>query len=1178
MSRPFVHLHNHSDYSLLDGAIQIRKMVGAARDFGMPALALTDHGNLFGSIHFYLEARKAGIKPIVGMEAYSTRADRRERGGAGRRGPEMNHLILLCRDYEGYRNLVQLSSHAYLEGFYYKPRVDRELLRRHSGGLIATSACMSGEVNRLLASGNLDEARQSALELQEIFGEGNFYLEIQNHGIEEEDRIRERAVDLSRETGIPLVATNDCHYLKRGDHKAHEVLLCINTGGDLEDENRFYIGSEELYFKSGDEMAALFPDLPEALENTVRIAERCDLEIPLGESAMPHFPLPDSYDNPERYLKDLSQAGLRERYPEKTRELSERLDYELDIINRMGFSGYFLITRDFIDAARERDIAVGPGRGSAAGSLVCYCLGITDIDPIEHGLLFERFLNPERVSLPDIDIDFDYVRRGEVIEYVTEKYGKENVCQIITFGTMKARAVVRDVGRVLKIPYGEVDRIAKMIPETLGMTLEKAMELNPELAELSRQHEPWPCDELIRYSLTLEGLTRHASTHAAGVLITPAPLVEHLPLYVNNKGEVTTQFDMNMCEAVGLLKMDFLGLRTLTVIENALRFINEARSEGERFVAREIPLDDPETFELLRRADTVGTFQLESAGMRDILRRLQPTEFSEIVATNALFRPGPLGSGMVDDYIDRKRGRKKIDYPHADLEPILKETYGAIVYQEQVMQIASEMAGFTLGQADVLRRAMGKKKPEEMERQKSLFVEGAVSKSYERRLAEKVFDDLAYFAGYGFNKSHSAAYAMISVQTAWLKAHHPAEYLAACMTSEMGNTDRIVVFMNECRNLGIEVVPPDVGVSHSDFRVLDARVFFGLGAVKNVGLGAIDEILRARDEEAGFKDFYHFCESLDLRKVNRKVIESLIWAGALDSLGPNRPSLHASLDEAMASSQSKQRERISGQFNLLDALGEEERQQVRKSVEERQDFEGMEKLAKEKEVLGFFVSGHPLDTVRETVLALPVLNAESLKDAGDRIDVRSVGIITAVKQKIDSKERTMAFLTVEDYLGSYEVIALSSVYGQCHELLVEDSILCFEGKSNVKEAGDVKLLLDRAYTLSEALVQWPAQMHLHLGRDFRREWLAELEEELRGHPGKREVYFHIVDGEGNPLMVKARGIRVETGPWLTDFLRAGAGRFSCRFSGRLQVRPNGRGGRGGGGGGGNGRAAWGARR
>jgi len=1168
-SRPFVHLHNHSDFSLLDGAIPIKKLVARAVEYGMPALALTDHGNLFGAIHFYLAAQAAGIRPILGLEAYTTRGDRRARGG-GRGQTEINHLLLLVKDLEGYKNLVKLSSYAYLEGFYYKPRLDRELLLAHSRGLIATSACMSGEVNRLLAAGNLAEAERSARELAAIFGPGNFYLEIQHHGLAEEDVIRERAVDLARRTGLPLVATNDCHYLERGDHKAHEVLLCINTGGDI-DDNHFHIGSEELYLKTAEEMSERFADLPEALDATLAIAEACRLELPLGASCLPDFPLPEDYPNADRYLADLARAGLAARYGEPTPAQRERLDYELDIIGRMGFPGYFLITRDFIHAAKERGIAVGPGRGSAAGSLVCYALGITDIDPLAHGLLFERFLNPERVSLPDIDIDFDYVRRGEVIDYVTAKYGKANVCQIITYGTMKARAVVRDVGRVLKIPFGEVDKVAKLVPDTLGVTLEQALKQNADLAALAATNEPWPTADLIRYALTLEGLTRHASTHAAGVIITPDPLVEHVPLYLNNKGEVTTQYDMAMCEAIGLLKMDFLGLRTLTVIEDALRFINEGRPPAERLAARDIPLDDPLSFELLRAADTVGTFQLESAGMRDILRRLQPTEFNDIVATNALFRPGPIGGGMVDDFIDRKRGRTPIAYPHPDLEPILAETYGAIVYQEQVMQIASRMAGFTLGQADVLRRAMGKKKAEAMAEQKRLFVAGAAERGYAEAKATEIFDLLAYFAGYGFNKSHSAAYAMISMQTAYLKAHHPAEYLAACMSSEMNATDRIVVFMNECRNHDIEVVPPDVRISHDEFRVHEGRIYFGLGAVKNVGHGAIEEIVRARRETPeALTDLYAFCEALDLRKVNRKVLESLIMAGALDALGPGRASLFAALEEAMAASASRQKEREAGQMNLLAALGAEEVQRVRKKVGKLPEWEPRERLAKEKEVLGFFVSGHPLDALRPTILALPLQNAESLKDCPDRSEVRTLGIVTALKQKLDSKERPMAFLTVEDFLGSYEVVVFGSVYELCGRQLAVDAILGFEGKTSLQESGEAKLLLDRAYTVDEALGAWPGKMHLHFSAGFAPDWVAQLERELRAHPGPQEVFFHLAGEGGQPVVIKCRGLKVEPGPWLQDFLRENRERFRCRFEGRPFPRVSERGK----GGNGNGRANW----
>ncbi|MDP6419574.1 MAG: DNA polymerase III subunit alpha [Candidatus Krumholzibacteria bacterium] len=1145
MSRSFVHLHNHSDYSLLDGAIPVGKLVEAAVEQGMPAIALTDHGNLFGAINFYLAAKKAGIRPIIGMEAYSTPGSRHDRATGNGRGSRSHHLVLLARNLEGFHNLIQLSSHAYLEGFYYKPRLDRELLKRHSAGLIATTACMSGEVNRHFIDGQYEEARRVALELQEIFGEGHFFLEIQNHGLEEEEKVRESAARLSRETGIPLVATNDCHYLHREDSEAHNVLLCIGTGKTLDDENRFQMKGSELCFKSSEEMQEVFADYPEACENTLKIAELCDLEIPMGENLLPNFPLPDKYAGEDEYLAKLSLEGLQKRYGEVTEDYRERLDYELSVIRKMGFAGYFLITADFIDAARERNIAVGPGRGSAAGSLVCYSLGITELDPIFHGLLFERFLNPDRISMPDIDIDFDYERRGEVIDYVAAKYGEENVCQIITYGTMKARAVIRDVGRVLGLPYGEVDRIAKMIPEDLGMTLDRALDINPDLRALASESETH--DKLIRYSQTLEGLIRHASTHAAGVLITPDPLVEHIPLFRNNREETTTQWDMVTCEQVGLLKMDFLGLRTLTVIENALKIINHGRPDDEQMQASDIPLDDKATYDLMKKGDTIGLFQIESSGMRDILQRLVPDCFEDIVAVNALFRPGPLGSGMTDDFIERKRGRKHIAYPHEDLKSVLEETHGTILYQEQVMKIAQIYAGFSPGQADELRKAMGKKKMDMIARIKLGFIEGAVKIGRDRNKAEDLFDLVEHFGGYGFNKSHSAAYAVLSVRTGYLKAHYPAAYLAACMSSEMGNTSRIVILMNECRSHGIEVVPPDVQKSWREFRVVDGRVFFGLGAVKNVGDGAIEEILRARGEEGGFRDLHHFCESLDLRKVNKKVLESLVLAGAMDTLGPNRPSILASLEDAMRSAQSRQRDLAAGQMNLLDSLSSDEQDATRPGLSELPPWERGDLLAREKEVLGFFVSGHPLDRVRRLVESLPVSDADRLSRVADGSIVRTLGLITGVSRKTDSKGRTMAFLSVEDFMGSYEVIVFSSAYQKLSEKLSEDRILAFEGKANVKEEGEVKLLLDEALDLEEALEKWPRQVHFYLGEDFQPEWLPELEEELRQHEGSRELVFHLPGQEGQDLQVRARGLSIRTGEWMGDFLEKHSERLSCRF-------------------------------
>ncbi len=1150
MSRSFVHLHNHSDYSLLDGAIPVSKLVQAAKIHEQPAVALTDHGNLFGVVNFYREAKKAGVKPIVGMEAYTTPGSRHDRGGdTAIRGRRIHHLILLAENFEGYCNLIKLSSVAFLEGFYYKPRLDKEILRQYSKGIIALTACMSGEVNRHLVDGHFEEAKKVALELDDIFGRGNFFLEMQNHGIPEEVRVREGALRIASETGIPLVATNDCHYQRQGDHEAHQALMAINTGRDLDSENEWSVGMDQLYFKSSEEMAELFAEHPEALDNSLRIAERCNLEIPLGENQMPDFPLPEGWSEEGAYLEDLSRRGLVERYGEPNEEQIERLNYELGIIKEMGFEGYFLITHDFIEASKERGIAVGPGRGSAAGSLVCYTLGITDIDPLKYGLIFERFLNPERISMPDIDIDFDYVRRGEIIDYVTEKYGRDNVTQIITYGTMKARAVLRDVGRVLGMAFGEVDRIAKLVPEDLGITLEKAISANPEFAAVrgeSDMHE-----KLIRYSLTLEGLTRHASTHAAGVLITPHPLVEHVPLYKNNKDEITTQWDMVTCEQVGLLKMDFLGLRTLTVIEEALRMLNANRGEDEQIKAGDIPMDDPATYELLRRGDTVGLFQVESGGMRDILTRLQPTVFEEIVATNALFRPGPLGSGMHDDFIDRKHGRKRIRYLHPDLEPILQETYGTIVYQEQVMEIASVYGGYSMGEADVLRKAMGKKIPELLADLKNSFVEGAVKKGHDERQAEELFDLLEYFSGYGFNKSHSAAYAMLSVQTAWLKTHHPAEYLAACMSSEMGVTDRIVVFMHECRKMGIEVVPPDVAVSFRDFRVADGRIFFGLGAVKNVGEGAIEEITLAREREGSFRDLHEFCEAVDLRRVNKRVLESLIMAGAMDALGPNRPSMLAAVESAMRSAQGRQRDKEAGQMNLLDGLKESDPASAAPVIEQIPDWERSQCLAHEKEVLGFFVSGHPLDEVRPVIEAMKVVDTIKMKSIPDDGMARSIGLISHIQTKMDRKGKLMAFLTVEDFLGSYEVLVFSSSYAELRELIQTDAILAFEGKiSQPADEGDPKMILSKAITLEEALTEWPRSLHMSLPEDFDQAELAPMQEELSRHGGQREVLFHVNSPEGK-VTIRARGLRIQPGPWLRDFLAEHDGRVKFKLEAGL---------------------------
>jgi len=821
----YVHLHNHSHYSLLDGACKIDALTNAAVENNMPALALTDHGNMFGAVEFYKTARKKDLKPIIGVEAYVAPGSRKERKSDKKISDTSFHLVLLAKNLAGYRNLMRLVSIGYLEGFYYRPRVDKEMLQKYSEGLIALSACLKGEVPYYLLKKGYDAAKQSALEYREIFKD-DYYLEIHNHGIDEENQVREGLRELGGELSIPLVATNDIHYLKREHYLPHDVLICLQTGKDRDDPKRLRYTTDQIYFKSQSEMAQSFSEFQSALDITSEIAEKCNLELDFDTTYLPKFEIPENEGavSLADYLKKLTYEGAKNRFGEITQEVDERLNHELNIINEMGYPSYFLIVMDFIRYAKSKCIPVGPGRGSAAGSLVCYCLEITNINPLQYNLIFERFLNPERVNMPDIDIDFCYERREEIIEYVKDKYGEENVTQIITFGTMAARAVIRDVGRVLKISYGDVDRIAKMIPAVPNMTLDKALEAVPDLKKLAKQDE---YSQLVDYSKTLEGLARHASTHAAGVVITPDELTNYTPIYKSSQGDVTTQYDMKILEDIGVLKMDFLGLRTLTVLDKTLKTLSR---KGIEIELNEIPLDDKETYEIFSKGETVGIFQFESSGMRDYLRKLKPQVFEDLIAMNALYRPGPME--WIDDFIKRRHSQKKIEYLHPLMEPVLKETYGVIVYQEQVMRIASELAGFSMGNADLLRRAMGKKKAELMAEQRSLFLEGCEKKNIEKKLANEIFDLMDKFAGYGFVKPHSTCYALIAFQTAYLKKHHAAEFMAATLSSEMGSKNRVVILVDECKRMGITVEPPDVNASYFDFIVKDNAIRFGLGAVK----------------------------------------------------------------------------------------------------------------------------------------------------------------------------------------------------------------------------------------------------------------------------------------------------------------------------------------------------------
>jgi DNA polymerase III subunit alpha len=1043
----FVHLHCHTQYSLLDGANPIGALLEQAVAYRMPALAITDHGNLFGAIEFYQKARAAGIKPIIGCEMYVAPKNHRDRDTGGPHH-EYHHLILLAANREGYKNLIKLVSAAHLDGFYYKPRIDKELLSTHHEGLIGLSACLRGEIPSLLAAGEADKALAAAGEHEEILGKGNFYLEVQHNGLEQQQKVNRALVDLHRKTGMELVATNDAHYLTRAHSKAHDILLCLQTGKTVNETDRMRFGSDENYIKSAEEMLADFSEIPEAVLNSKHIAERCNLDLPFDQIHLPHYKVPEGYTR-EKYLEQLARDGLAARLKDKPPDslpdetYRQRLATELAVLNTMGYAGYFLVVWDIINFARSHGIPVGPGRGSAAGSLVAFALRITDIDPLRYDLLFERFLNPERVSLPDIDMDFCMDRREEVIRYVAEKFGSDHVCQIITFGTMAAKAVIRDVGRVLELPYAEVDKVAKLVPNTLGITLDEAVKVEPRLQEVSKA-EP-KIQELLTLARSLEGLARHASTHAAGVVISEEPLTEHVPLYRGAKGEIVTQYAKDELEKIGLVKFDLLGLRTLTVIDQAVKLINKKRPSESPLRNSELPLDDSMTYRQLSSGETVGIFQLESRGMRDLLVKLKPELFEDLIAILALYRPGPIGSGMVDDFIKRKRGLVPIKYDLAQLKEILQETYGVIVYQEQVMKIANVLAGFSLGQADLLRRAMGKKKPEEMEKQKERFIEGARSNGIPEKKAEKLFDLMAYFAGYGFNKSHSAAYALISYQTAYLKAHYPVEFMAALLSSEMGNADKVVRYITECRARGIKILPPDVNESRRDFTVVEDGIRFGLAAIKNVGDHAIDSIRQAREEGGPFGSIFDFCRRIDSKKVNRRAIEGLIKSGALDSTGAKRSQMTAVMEKAIEEGAVAQRDRLQGQSALFGRDSGLDVQAGDAPIPQLEEWDESLMLRLEKETVGFYITSHPLARYADELRTYATANAESLEDLPDDRQVKLCGII--VQQKIMTTKRgdKMASLTLEDLQGLFEVLVFPDLYKKTSSILTPDTPLFVTG-------------------------------------------------------------------------------------------------------------------------------------
>ncbi len=1100
----FVHLHVHSQYSLLDGACHLDRMVAKAKEYGMPALALTDHGNLFGAIDFYLAAKAAGIKPILGVELYIAPRSRFERSGEDGTYEGANHATILVKDLQGYKNLLKLVTAGYLEGFYYKPRVDKELLAKYHEGLIMLSGCLNCEMARLLASGEEKKALEVAGWYREVFGPENYFLEVQDHGMAEQRRVNQGILRIAKALDAPIVATNDVHYLNAADAFAHEVLLCIQTGKTMKDPDRWRFAADQFFLKSPEEMGEVFGhEIPEALKNTLAVAERCNLELPFGRLLLPKYPVPEGHTQ-ESFLEQLAYEGLKIRYPDPSQEVLDRLKYELEVIKKTGYASYFLVVWDFVRFAKSRGIAVGPGRGSAAGSLVAYCLGITNIDPIRYGLIFERFLNPERVSMPDMDIDFSDDRRDEVIEYVTERYGRENVTQIITFGTMGAKAVIRDVGRALGMPYGEVDRIAKMVPNVLNITLDEALAQSPPLQEAVNTRPE--VQELWRIARSLEGLTRHASTHAAGVVISSEPLIEHVPLYKGAKGEVTTQYAMGAIEKIGLLKMDFLGLRTLTVIANTVKLVTQTR--GITLDMDAIPLDDRKTFQLLSEARTTGIFQLESPGMRDLLKRLRPNRFEDLIAILALYRPGPMV--LIDEFIARRHGRVKITYDHPLLEPILKDTYGICIYQEQVLHMAKELAGFSMGEADVLRKAMGKKDPETMAKQRRKFVEGAKARGIPEKKAEQVFDLISRFAGYAFNRSHSTAYAIVAYQTAYLKAHYPVEFMAALLSSEMNDTSKIVRCIEECRQMGIEVLPPDVNLSDHAFTVVQGKIRFGLVALKNVGEAAIQSILMARKRGGPFRSLFDFCERVDLRVVNKRVIESLIKGGAFDSLGARRSQLMAVVDRAMEAATASQKARLNGQPSLLDMLGTFTRpERPEPSLPDTPEWSREERLSGEKEILGFYITGHPLAEFQETIRRFSTTTIDELPLKKDKETVRLCAIITAVKEITTRSGERMAFLTLEDLAGTVEAVAFPEVYRQHMLDLVKDAAVLVRGQVDHAEE-TVKLLLTEVRPLTPVRGNGSQRIAVSIPEErLTREALGRLRALLEWHPGSAPLHLRI---------------------------------------------------------------------
>ena len=1118
----FVHLHVHSEFSLLDGANRIKDLPVRAKELGMDAIAITDHGVMFGAIDFYKACKENGIKPIIGCEVYV--APRKMSDKDPMLDNKYNHLILLAKDNNGYKNLIKLVSLGFTDGFYYKPRIDKEVLEKYHEGLICSSACLAGEVASKISAGDIEGAKESALWFKNLFGD-DYYLEIQNNGIKEQVLVNQKLIQIARELNIPLLATNDSHYLKKEDAYNHEVLLCIQTGKKMSDEDRMRFETDELYIKSPEEMMEFFKNVPDAIENTVKVAEKCNVEFEFGHTILPNYEVPKEYPTHFDYLKKLTDNGIKKRYGENVSEdILKREEYELSVINKMGYTDYFLIVWDYVNYAKSHNIPVGPGRGSGAGSIVAYAIEITDIDPIKYGLIFERFLNPERISMPDFDIDFDYEKRQDVIDYVSDKYGHDHVSQIITFGTMSARMVIRDVARVLDVSYAEADKLAKMIPNELHITIKKAMEQNKELKDLYEGNSD--IHNLLDIAMALEGLPRQASTHACGIIIAREPVVNYVPLYARDN-IISTQYIMTTLEELGLLKMDFLGLRTLTVIRDSIDLVKQNKGIDVEF---DKDMNDPKVYKLWQDGDSVGIFQFESQGMTNFMKELKPDCLEDIIAGVSLYRPGPMD--QIPRYIANKKDPDNAVYTHPSLKPILSVTYGCMVYQEQVMQIVRDLAGYSLGRADLVRRAMGKKKLDVMAKERENFVHGKLDENGNVEIpgcirngidevsANKIFDEMAEFAKYAFNKSHAACYAVVAYRTAYLKAYYPAEFMAAMLNSFLGNLDKVPIYIDECRKKNIDILKPDINESFTRFTASGNSIRFGLGSIKNVGIAAVDSIVKEREENGKYKDFTDFCERIYGEAVNKKCIESLIKAGAFDNLGKTRSTLLASFENIIDMIADANNKAFSGQVTMFDmGNNDDDLQKMKYTYTELKEFTEKEMLSMEKEMLGIYISGHPLEKYRKEIEELSTINIMEMKEANEAIQanektnivdgrrVKLVAIITKIKKKFTKTNKIMAFVTVEDLYGSCEVVVFESCYNTCQNVLLEENIVVIEGRISIKEDADMSIV---ANSITELKVNKKKEVILNI---------TDLDEDkkakLRG-----AIKFFVGERNNMPIFVK----------------------------------------------------------